>query len=102
MNPIENVWGNMVQEMESYKVESAEEVFERASAVWEGFKQSPEYWRKLASSMSRRLALFVMHDLCIFVDRVSESTERRKKMIVLKTIDMEIGIYRYKPLYYRY
>ena len=46
--------------------------------------------------------LFVMHDLCNFVDRVSELTERRKKLIVLKTIDMEIGIYRYKPLYYRY
>ena len=59
MNSIENVWGDMVQEMESYKADSAEEVFERASAVWEGFKQRPEYWRKLASSMSRRLALVV-------------------------------------------
>ncbi len=55
MNPIENVWGDMVQEMESFRPTTADEVFQRASATWEGFKQRPEYWRKLSSSMNRRL-----------------------------------------------
>ena len=57
MNPIENIWGDIVKDMEGYRAQSADEVFERALSVWEGYKQRPDYWRKLALSITRRLQL---------------------------------------------
>ena len=59
MNAIENIWGDIVKDMEGYRAQSADEVFERALSVWEGYKQRPDYWRKLALSITRRLQLVI-------------------------------------------
>ena len=59
MNPIENIWGDIVKDMEGYRAQSADEVFERALSVWEGYKQRPDYWRKLALFITRRLQLVI-------------------------------------------
>ena len=37
MNPIKNIWGDIVKDMEGYRAQSADEVFERSLSVWEGY-----------------------------------------------------------------
>ena len=51
--------GHCERQGESYRAQSADEVFERALSVWEGYKQRPDYWRKLALSITRRLQLVI-------------------------------------------
>jgi len=60
MNPIENVWGDMVKCFEGRRARNRDEVFEMALALWEHFKIGrPEYWSKLARSMVNRLQLVI-------------------------------------------
>ncbi|KAK4021814.1 hypothetical protein OUZ56_003723 [Daphnia magna] len=37
MNPIENVWVDIVKDSEFFHPRSADEVFEKANAIWEGY-----------------------------------------------------------------
>ncbi len=62
INPIENIWGDMVKDFESYRPNSSEEVFERALSIWEGYKLRATYWRKLALSIIKRLQLVIEAD----------------------------------------
>lgn len=55
LNPIENVWGDMVKESEFFRLRSPDEVFDRANDTWNGYSRNRNYWQKLALSMPRRL-----------------------------------------------
>ena len=57
MNPIENVWGYMVKDLEGSAATTKEELFEKVSSIWERYRGRPNYWRKLAYSMVKRLDL---------------------------------------------
>lgn len=57
MNPIENVWGDMVKDLEGSAATTKEELFEKVSSIWERYRGRPNYWRKLAYSMVKRLDL---------------------------------------------
>lgn len=62
VNPIENVWGDIVKDSEFFRPRSADEVFDKANAIWEGYKGRPTYWRKLANSMVNRLQMVIEND----------------------------------------
>ena len=63
MNPIENVWGDMVKCLDGEKVKTKEDLLEKVRAVWEHFRVGrPEYWRKLAFSMVNRLNAVIAAD----------------------------------------
>jgi DDE superfamily endonuclease len=55
LNPIENVWGDIVKDSEFFRPRTSDEVFERARSIWNGYSGNPNYWRKLAYSMVTRL-----------------------------------------------
>jgi len=55
LNPIENVWGDIVKDMEFFRSRHQDEVFAKVKAIWDGYARRPEYWRKLAHSMPSRL-----------------------------------------------
>ena len=44
LNPIENVWVDMVKDMESYRPDSPEQVLEKAVAIWNSYRVRPDYW----------------------------------------------------------
>jgi hypothetical protein len=62
LNPIENVWGDIVKDCEFFRPRTADEVFERANSIWEGYSNNANYWRKLALSMINRLRLIVENE----------------------------------------
>lgn len=55
LNPIENVWGDIVKDMEPFRPRQADEVFEKFESIWNRYSQRPDYWRILAHSFRRRL-----------------------------------------------
>lgn len=57
MNPIENVWGDMVKDLEGCVATTQDELFEKINGIWEAYKMRPDYWKKLARSMVNRLQL---------------------------------------------
>ena len=57
LNPIENLWSEMVRDMDSQQVNSSEELWNDVSNIWDNLKGRDEYWRVLASSMPSRLQL---------------------------------------------
>ena len=62
MNPIENVWGDIVKDCQFFRPQTADEVFDRANSIWEGYRQRANYWRKLAYSMINRLRLVIENE----------------------------------------
>lgn len=62
LNPIENVWGDIVKDCEFFRPRTDDEVFERANSIWEGYRNNANYWRKLALSMINRLRLVVENE----------------------------------------
>ena len=62
MNPIENVWGDIVKDCQFFRPQTADEVFDRANSIWEGYGQRANYWRKLAYSMINRLRLVIENE----------------------------------------
>ena len=38
MNPIENVWGDMVKDLDGKAAASKEELFENVNRIWDGYK----------------------------------------------------------------
>jgi hypothetical protein len=59
MNPIEKVWGDIVKDCEFFRSRTADEVFDRVNAIWDGYRPNANYWRKLSYSMISRLRLVV-------------------------------------------
>ena len=57
LNPIENLWSEMVRDMDSQQVNCSEELWNDVSNIWDNLKARDEYWRVLASSMPSRLQL---------------------------------------------
>lgn len=62
MNPIENVWGDIVKDCEFFRPRTADEVFDRVNAIWDGYRPNANYWQKLSYSMISRLRLVVEND----------------------------------------
>jgi len=62
MNPIENVWGDMVKDSEFFRPRTDDEVFEKVLSIWEGYRGNHNYWRKLALSMINRLRLVIENE----------------------------------------
>jgi hypothetical protein len=56
MNPIENLWGDIVKDSVFFRPRSADEVFDRSLGIWNGYSRNPTYWHKLAHNMVKRLA----------------------------------------------
>jgi hypothetical protein len=59
MNPIENVWGDIVKDLEYFRPNSADEVWEKVLGIWDSYRGKHNYWRKLALSMRSRLQLVI-------------------------------------------
>ena len=62
INPIENVWGDIVKDSAYFRPRTDDEVFQKAHSIWEGYRGSHSYWRKLAYSMINRLRLVVENE----------------------------------------
>ena len=62
INPIENVWGDIVKDSAYFRPRTDDEVFQKAHSIWEGYRGSHSYWRKLAYSMINRLRLVVKNE----------------------------------------
>ena len=62
LNPIENIQGDIVKESECYRPRTADEVFDKARGIWDGFGARPTYWQKLAYSIINRLRLVREND----------------------------------------
>ena len=54
LNPIENVWGDIVQLFESRPL-SRDQVFDQAKSAWERLNLRADYLKKLSDSMPDRL-----------------------------------------------
>ena len=54
LNPIENVWGDIVQLFESRPL-SRDQVFDQAKSAWERLNLRTDYFKKLSDSMPDRL-----------------------------------------------
>lgn len=59
INPIENHWANMVQDLEYFRPKTADEVFEKAKHSWDSYRGREDNWRKLAFSIIKRLRLVI-------------------------------------------
>jgi hypothetical protein len=62
LNPIENIWGDIVNESEYFRPRTADEVFEKSRGLWDGFSRRPTYWQKLGCSIIKRLRLVLQND----------------------------------------
>ena len=58
MNPIENVWAEMVRDMNSQHA-NANQLRDSVSTIWENLSHRQNYWRILSNSMTRRLRMVV-------------------------------------------
>ena len=57
MNPIENVWADMVYEMDAQNVKNKEELWEKIEDLWELFANRASYWKTLSNSIHGRLQM---------------------------------------------
>lgn len=57
LNPIENLWSEMVREMEDTHVQNQNDLWAMVSGIWDRLRQRPQYWRTLSNSMTNRLRL---------------------------------------------
>ena len=55
INPIENVWGDKVKDSAYFLPRTDDEVFQKAHSIWERYRCSLNYWRKLVYSTIRLL-----------------------------------------------
>ena len=58
MNPIENVWVEMVRDMDSQHA-TANELLNSVNNIWGNLSRRPNYWRILINSMTKRLAMVI-------------------------------------------
>ena len=60
MNPIENVWGDMVRDLDGRSARNADELFERVDTIWQRYKnRDPGYFAALSRSMITRLRMVI-------------------------------------------
>lgn len=60
LNPIENIWGDMVKDMDARHVRDKFALFEYVEEMWEGYRiDRPNYCPKLATSMENRIPLVI-------------------------------------------
>jgi len=62
LNPIENVWADIVREMPRFYAQNADQVFVKAREIWDRFSLRPLYWQRLAHSMTSRLQAAIEAD----------------------------------------
>ena len=56
LNLIENIWGDMVKDVNFRELANRDELFDQVEGLWERYKNGPQqYWQNLSSSMVRRL-----------------------------------------------
>lgn len=58
MNPIENVWAEMVRDMDSQHA-TANELWHSVNNIWGNLSRRPNYWCILINSMAKRLAMVI-------------------------------------------
>ena len=56
-NPIENLWSEMVRDMDAQQVRHPDHLWSKVSAIWNNLHQRQSYWRILANSMESRLEM---------------------------------------------
>ncbi len=57
LNPIENVWSEMVRDLDAQHVTSQNQLWGKVSAVWDDLRRRQQYWKLLPRSMPTRLNL---------------------------------------------
>lgn len=57
LNPIENVWSEMVRDLDAQHVATDDELWRKICGIWENLKPREQYWKRLSSSMPSRLNL---------------------------------------------
>ena len=57
LNPIENLWSEMVRDMNSQHVRNSNELWSDVLDIWNNFAPKQSYWRTLANSMPSRLEM---------------------------------------------
>ena len=59
LNPIENLWSEMVRDMNSQHVRNSNELWSDVLDIWNNFAPKQSYWRTLANSMPSRLKMVI-------------------------------------------
>ncbi len=59
LNPIENAWAHMVNNMDVRSATSADEVWDSAEEFWRVMSENLDYWHKLIDSMPTRLGMVI-------------------------------------------
>jgi hypothetical protein len=62
LNPIENVWAEMVTSMDSQHVATEIELRENVTEIWRQLGRRQNYWQTLCNSMDNRLQLVIEVD----------------------------------------
>jgi hypothetical protein len=57
LNPIENVWGDIVKDFDARDATNSLQVFAKATELWASYDRRPGYWERLSDSMVSRLDL---------------------------------------------
>ena len=57
LNPIENVWGDLVKDFDARDATNSLQVFAKATELWVSYDRRPGYWERLSDSMVSRLDL---------------------------------------------
>ena len=55
LNPIENIWGAMVQDFDARHEQTSDELFNVVYRLWNSYADNENYYLKLVKSMPRRL-----------------------------------------------
>jgi len=56
LNPIENIWGMMLHDMEARRIRDPFSLFEHVEQIWEGYRfEQPNLCQNLSNSMDTRL-----------------------------------------------
>lgn len=57
LNPIENVWSEMVWAIDAQNVTNNDQLWEKVSSEWSSLSERNQYWQVLSSSMPSRLRM---------------------------------------------
>jgi predicted nucleic acid-binding protein len=58
MNPIENLWSEMVREQDQHH-STANQLWDSVLGTWNHLSQRPSYWRVLGNSMRSRMQMVI-------------------------------------------
>lgn len=57
LNPIENLWSEMVRDMNAQHVTTSNQLWDIVDDAWSNLARRPQFWQVLANSMISRLAM---------------------------------------------